>query len=314
MTRATVALTGGTGFIGRACAAALASAGWHVRMLVRRDPTHPSLANTPIELVLGDLEDETALVHLVQGADAVVHAAGTIRGRDARAFLPINRDATAHLAEIAAREAPRSRFILLSSQAARRPELSPYAASKCAGEEAVKMALGSTQWVILRPGVVYGPGDEATRSLLRLASLPVVLVPAAPEPRLSMIHVADVAAAVVAFCAPGPSAILHELSDAALDGHGWRDIVSAASQDAKPRFVTIPDSFLLAAGHAADGWSALSRTPALFGAGKAREILYRDWRPDQTLRPSPLLWQPGVELAVGLHASRGQERSIPDTE
>jgi len=299
LTRGTVALTGGTGFIGRACAAALAAAGWHVRMLVRRDPTHPSLANTPLECVLGDLADEAALVRLVQGADAVVHAAGTIRGRNEAAFRPVNRDATARLATIAARHAPACRFILLSSQAARHPELSPYAASKFAGEEAARAALGSTHWVILRPGVVYGPWDEATRSLLRLANLPAVPVPVAPEPRLTMIHVADVAAAILAFCAPGPSSCLHELSDATPEGHGWRDIVRAASRKASPRFVTVPDSAVLAAGRAVDAWSALTRKPDLFGLGKAREILHRDWRPDPTLRPSPAQWRAEIVLEAG---------------
>jgi uncharacterized protein YbjT (DUF2867 family) len=307
LTRGTVALTGGTGFIGRACAAALAAAGWHVRMLVRRDPAHPSLAQTPAEMVQGDLADEAALVRLVRGADAVVHAAGIIRGRDEGAFLPVNRDATGRLAAIAAREAPGCRFVLLSSQAARHAALSPYAASKFAGEEAARTALGDTEWVILRPGIVYGPGDEPTRSLLRLADLPVVPVPAAPEPRLAMIHVTDLAAAIVAFCAPGPSALLQELSDSASDGHGWRAIVGAARRKSAPRFVTVPDALVLAAGRAADAWSMLSGTPDVFGLGKAREILHRDWRPDPMLRPSPLVWRPGVELVAGMRELRRQK-------
>ena len=310
MTRGTIALTGGTGFIGRACAAALAAAGWHVRMLVRRDPAHPSLAHMPVEMIPGDLSDEAALVRLVRGANVVVHAAGIIRGRDEGAFLPVNRDATGRLAAIAAREAPGCRFILLSSQAARHPELSPYAASKCAGEAAARLALGSIAWVILRPGVVYGPWDEPTRSLLRLADLPVVPVPAAPEPRLAMIHVTDLAAAVLAFCAPGPSALLQELCDEAPDGHGWRDIVRAASGKSAPRFVSVPDTLVLAAGRAADAWSMLTGTPDVFGLGKAREILHRDWRPDPMLRPSPVLWRAEVRLEAGMRELRTKKELL----
>ena len=47
LTRGIAALTGGTGFIGRVCAAALAGAGWQVRLLVRRDPTHPGAGGHP---------------------------------------------------------------------------------------------------------------------------------------------------------------------------------------------------------------------------------------------------------------------------
>ncbi len=303
MTRGIAALTGGTGFIGRVCAASLVASGWQVRRLVRRDPAHPVLSHTPTETVLGDLDDEAALIRLVRGADAVVHAAGAIRGRNDAAFLAVNRDGTGRLASVTAREAPAARFVLLSSQAARCPELSPYAASKLAGEAAMRAALGAqNSWVILRPGIVYGPWDEATRSLLRLANLPLVPVPAAPEPRLTMIHVSDVAAAIVAFCANGPSGALHELCDAASDGHAWRSLVACASGRPAPRFVTVPDSVLLAAGGAADFWSKLAGTPSIFGRGKAREILHRDWRPDATLGVPPTFWRAETALAAGLGA------------
>ena len=238
----------------------------------------------------------------MRGADAVVHAAGTIRGRNDAAFLAVNRDGTGRLASIVAREAPGCRFVLLSSQAARCPELSPYAASKLAGEAAMRTALGAVSWVILRPGVVYGPWDEATRSLLRLTNLPLVPVPAAPEPRLSMIHVSDVAAAITAFCAPGPSGAVHELCDAAPEGHAWRHIVACATTRPTTHFVTVPDKMLLAAGRAADAWSWLAGTPSIFGRGKAREILHRDWRPDATLTVPPAFWRAETGLAAGLRA------------
>jgi hypothetical protein len=121
-----------------------------------------------------------------------------------------------------------------------------------------------------------------------------------------MIHVADLAACVLAFCAPGPSARLYELFDAAPDGHGWRDIVIAASRNVSPRFVKVPDIVLLAAGRAADALSTLSRKPALFGLGKAREILHRDWRPDPMLRPPHPIWQPRTELAAAMRELRSQ--------
>lgn len=302
MTAPIAAVTGGTGFIGRHAAAALAAAGWRVRLLVRRDPTHPLLAGIPVELVPGDLADEAALSRLVRGAGVVVHAAGAIKARNAAGFHAVNRDATGRLAAIAARDAPGCRFVLISSQAARHPQLSAYAASKRGGEEASVAALGANPWTILRPGIVYGPWDQASAALLRLAAGLVVPVPASPEPRLAIVHVRDVTRAIVACCEATGSGATWELCDASADGHAWRDILRCAVP--APRFVTLPDRAIMAAGVAADVWSALSRRPGLFGRGKAREILHRDWRPDAALRPPATLWRPLVALPDGMAETR----------
>ncbi len=304
MTQPTVALTGGTGFLGRYCAVALAAAGWRIRLLVRRDPTHTLLDGVPVELVQGDLADDAALSRLVRGAQAVVHAAGAVRATSAAAFRATNTDGTGRLAVVVGREAPDCRFVHISSQAARCPELSPYAASKRAGEAAVQAALGGHAWAILRPCVIYGPWDASSMSLLRLASQPFVPVPRAPEPRIAMVHVRDVARAVLAFCDGGPVGRVFEVCDGAPDGHAWRDVVRLAGPGRAPPFVPLPDAVLLAAGGLTDLWSALARRPMIFGRGKAREILHRDWRPDPALRPPAPLWQPRIELSDGLRETR----------
>ena len=301
MTARIAAVTGGTGFLGRYCAAALAAAGWQVRLLVRRDPTHPLLEGVPAEIVLGDLADEAALVRLVRGAAAVVHAAGAIKAIDAAMFQATNVAAAGRLARIVARQAPACRFVHISSQAARCPELSPYAASKRAGEVEVAAALPATPWVILRPSVVYGPWDQASAALLQLANGRIVPVPAAPEPRLAMVHARDVASAVAAFCASGCEGRTYEICDGSPDGHAWRTILRLAGIPGRaPRFVALPDRLFGLAGAGADGWSALTGRPSLFGRGKAREMLHRDWRPDPALRPPPSLWTPRIGLADGM--------------
>ena len=116
-----VAVTGATGFVGPHLVAALARHGWTPRLLVRRLSPVPSFPGTTIELVLGDLEDEAALSRLVDGADAVVHAAGLIKARHTADFLRVNRDGTARLSAASAGKL----FLLLSSLAAREPRLSP---------------------------------------------------------------------------------------------------------------------------------------------------------------------------------------------
>jgi uncharacterized protein YbjT (DUF2867 family) len=126
-----VAVTGATGFVGPHLLAALTRHGWKLRVLVRRWSPVPPLAGIDAEIVLGDLADEPALRKLLNGADALLHAAGLIKARRPDDFQTVNRDGTALLAALA----PELPFLLLSSLAAREPALSPYAASKQAAEE-----------------------------------------------------------------------------------------------------------------------------------------------------------------------------------
>ena len=295
------AVTGGSGFVGSHIVAALAAGGWRVRLLARRAPQHPLLAQIPVELVLGDLADSAALARLVEGATAVVHAAGLVKARRAVDFFAINEGGTERLAAAAAREGGRSRFVLISSQAARQPRLSAYAASKRAGEAALIRQQPGGGWTMLRPGIVYGPWDKEGAALLRLASGRGALVPKPPSPRLAMIHARDFAAAVAAVCANGPDG-LFELSDGTPDGHAADDLLRQLGRlvGNDLRLIPVPDALFHLAGAASDGVAAITRRAAIFGRGKANEILHRDWRPDPAMRMPETLWTPTIDLAAGL--------------
>ena len=302
MTAPIAAVTGGTGFLGRHVVDALTAAGWRVRLLVRHDPGQFLPAHRSIERVPGDLGDEHALSRLVCGASAVVHVAGLVKALRQAEFMAVNRDGTARLAAAVASLAPDARVVLVSSQAARAPGLSAYAASKRAGEAALMAALPATSWIILRPCVVYGPWDTEGTTLLRMASRRIVPVPASPEPRIAMIHARDAAAAIAALCRGGPSGVVLELSDERRDGYPWREIVrtAAAALGRTPRFLPLPDRAVLAIGDAADRWAAVTRRPVMFGRGKAREILQRDWSSDPAMQPPSGLWAPAIGLREGL--------------
>jgi nucleoside-diphosphate-sugar epimerase len=299
---AVAAVTGGTGFLGRTIVAALAASGWTIRLLTRRAPMHPMLAEIPLELVLGDLSDEAALDRLVMGASLVIHAAGVVKARSAAEFFAINADGTRRLAEAVAQHAAGARFVLISSQAARHPHLSAYAASKRGGEEATAAVLGSSSWVAVRPCVIYGPWDIEGLAMLRLARSPVAPVIAPPEPRIAMIHARDAAAAIVALGAEGPSHTVFEISDGQPDGYGWAELLArfGAALERRPRMVALPDWALRAVGAWNDGRAGLSGHPAIFGRGKAREILHRDWAPDPTMRLPEALWTPTIPLEAGI--------------
>ncbi|MFC0408041.1 NAD-dependent epimerase/dehydratase family protein [Roseomonas elaeocarpi] len=315
MIRPVAALTGGTGFLGRYVARALHAAGWQVRLLVRRPPSQPLLAELSPEFVQGDLGDRAALERLVRGSTAVVHSAGLVRARSQAEFDRVNRDGSAAVADAARRMAPEARLLLVSSQAARAPEVSPYAASKHAGEIAFTDAAGPSSWVILRPPAIYGAGDTATPALLKLARSRFAPVPSGVEPRLGLIHAADAAEAIAVFCgAEAPTGCRFELCDARLDGYGWREILAicAAAQDRDPPFaLPVPDTGMLLAGRLADGWNGLFRRAGFFGTGKAREILHRDWRPDIHALPPTSLWKPRISASDGFREMADWLRTHP---
>ena len=296
------AVTGGTGFLGRHVVESLLQADWQLRVLVRHDLFEPPTSQPGIETVQGDLDDPKALARLVQGAAVVVHVAGLTKAPHPGEFMAINRDGTARLAGIVRREAPSARFILVSSQAAREPSLSAYAASKRAAEQAAMTELAGHDWIVLRPCVIYGPGDREGLALARLVRRKLIPVSVAPEPRIAMIHARDAAAAIAATCAGGPSGAVFELCDGCLDGHAWREIIllAAAQLGQKPRIVAVPDALILGAGSLSDLWGRVVARAPLFGRGKAREILHRDWRPDRTMQLPGSLWQPTIDLAAGL--------------
>ncbi|SDB74710.1 NAD-dependent epimerase/dehydratase family protein [Belnapia rosea] len=307
-----VAVTGATGFLGHHVLDTLARKGWRLRVLVRGDAA-PRLPPHPVELVRGDLADEEALQHLVRGATAVVHLAGLTKARRRADFLAVNRDGSARLAAATAASAPGARLVLISSLAAREPHLSAYAESKQAGEAAVIAALGErASWLVLRPGVIYGPGDREGLALCRLISAPIIPVPRAPEPRISFVHAHDVATAIAGVCLAGPSKAVFEVADEHVRGYSWREILCqlCGMLQREPRFVPVPDAMLLASGAAADAWSSITGRPSLFGRGKAREFLHRDWGSSAERQLPSLVWAPRISLQTGLRDMLGWWASL----
>ena len=191
MIRATVALAGATGFLGRRILKQLVSGGYGIRILVRRPPNTLDLSGRGISHVQGDLSDADALAALVRGTDVVINAAGLIKAHNREAFFEVNEAGARRVAQAA----DGRRLIHVSSLAARGPQLSDYAASKRAGERAVHEVAGSA--VIVRPPMIYGPGDRETLVLFRAARGPVIAIPAKSDARLAIAHVDDVAAAIV---------------------------------------------------------------------------------------------------------------------
>ena len=224
-----VALTGASGFVGRALAVDLVRRGWRVRALVRCPRSLSDLSG--IEVVPGSLEDPESLRRLVADAATVVHCAGAIKARNTREFYDVNAAGTARLADIAAESAAPPRFLLISSLAAREPDLNAYADSKRRAEEELVRHRSDLSYCIVRPPAVYGPGDRETLELFRQFVRGFALVPAGSKGRFSLIFIDDLAEVVAKLLdTPAWAGSIIEVDDGLEGGYSWRDVAAIAGE------------------------------------------------------------------------------------
>lgn len=195
-----ITVFGGSGFIGRYVVRALAKAGYRVRVATRR----PHLANVlkpmgvvgQIQLVQANLRNPASIERALEGADGVVNLVGILHEGGRQTFRSLQAQGAKVVAEKAAAQGI-TRFIQISAIGADDQSASKYAQTKAAGEAAVKAAIPSA--TILRPSVVFGPGDDFFNMFASLARF----VPALPligggKTRFQPVFAGDVAEAVLA--------------------------------------------------------------------------------------------------------------------
>ncbi len=299
----TIAVTGGSGFVGGHLVTHLISQGWRVRALSRKGgadlPGHGEIAYP------GALDDLSSLENLIEGADALIHCAGLVKARDRRAFFRINGEATTHLSKLCAASRTCGHFIYLSSLTARMPGLSSYAASKLAGEESLKTQ-ETLKWTIVRPPVVYGPGDRETLKLFKYMKRGVVVAPGSPQSRLSFIYIDDLCAALNALLTlPTGLQRTLEIHDGAANGYDWREIAATASQCLERRVhafrVPHAAAWPVAAANALLG-RAIGYAPMLT-PGKLREAYHPDWVSASNPLSELTDWKPNVTILEGFSRS-----------
>lgn len=295
-----VAVTGATGFIGRRLVPALARTGWRVRLLMRRDPTIPEWRGVQPEIVAGGVADERALERLVAGAGAVIHVAGLIKAARRAEFFAVNHAGAATVARITARVAPQAHLLLLSTLAAREPQLSDYAASKRAGEDAVREIAGA-QATVLRPTAVYGPGDRETLAFFQIARFKRIPLLGGPDARATLIHVDDLVNLIVALAGAAPHGAVMTACDAESRGYSWSEVFATAAVavgNPAGRTFHAPAALLRSVALAGDIGRLLG-TANMLNSQKLRELRHADWSvPAAEVARAPG-WSPHFTLAAG---------------
>jgi nucleoside-diphosphate-sugar epimerase len=287
-----LAITGGTGFVGKRLIDRALAAGHHVRALTRR----PQAAREGVQWIAGALDTPGALRDLATGADAVVHVAGVVNAPDKAGFVAGNVIGTQTVVA-AAKDAGVPRFVHVSSLSAREPALSTYGWSKAEGEAAVLAAIPDA--AVVRPPAIYGPGDLEMLELFRLARKGVVPLP--PPGRFSTIHVDDLADLLLALAA-GDVAGVFEADDEAPMGWSHVDFARALGRAVGKRVVPLstPRSILMLSARVA---RALQGDRAKLTPDRAAYFSHPDWVVRADRRPPPALWRPAIATEPGLAAT-----------
>src|SRR5438034_3641876 len=161
-----VALTGGTGFVGRHIAATLVARGHRVRVLARDPARARFLSHRNVEVVAGGLADRAALDRLASGADALIHLVGIIVEQGVQTFTAVHVAGTEAVLA-AARQAGVRRFVHMSAVGARdEPGATPYHRTKRQAEQLVRDS--GLSHAIFRPSIISGPESAPIQLLARL--------------------------------------------------------------------------------------------------------------------------------------------------
>ncbi|MEV0612121.1 NAD-dependent epimerase/dehydratase family protein [Nonomuraea sp. NPDC050404] len=326
-------VTGATGFVGRRLTRMILARGDTVTALARPSARARELRELGAEVVLGDLATGRGISQAVRGADRVIHLAATLRARTAAEYLAVNRDGVARLVRALAVARRPPRFVLCSSLAAG-PAISLYGASKRAGEQVAGEHARRVPTVVLRPGIVYGPGESALLpALLPMIRLGVVIKPGYGPRRYGLVYVDDLCTVLLAAAERGPvlnpvgspagsrvgSCAGSRADDAADDPAGdrigcypisdgnaydWADICRALAGAAgcrEPLVVPVPVTAVRVVA-ALSELASRGAVPVL-NRDKAREMRRADWTcvPDDAVRE--LGFVPATALRQGFEAA-----------
>jgi uncharacterized protein YbjT (DUF2867 family) len=194
----TVAVIGGSGFLGRAIIEKLARAKMRVIVLCRNAEKAKFLKTMgvvgQITVVAGNVLNDEDLETVIAPADAVVNLIGILAENSRQRFDALQGELPGRIGVIAARHGVKD-VVHLSAIGADFESKSRYASSKAAGEAALHSAFPDA--VILRPSIVFGPRDSFFNRFASMAMLaPGLPLPGGGSMRMQPIYVGDVVTAV----------------------------------------------------------------------------------------------------------------------
>jgi uncharacterized protein YbjT (DUF2867 family) len=189
-----IAITGGTGFIGRHLARDLIARGHEAIVIARGLYSRNTQSIDEATFLALDANDTDKLTEAFRGCDAVAHCAGTSVEDSRQTFYRLHVEGT-RSAVTAAERAAVKKFVLVSYLNVRPNVKSAYHATKWQGEEIVRAS--KLNYTILKAGLVYGPGDHLLNNLSNLFSrMPLFAQVGLREKTVRLVAVEDLVAII----------------------------------------------------------------------------------------------------------------------
>jgi dihydroflavonol-4-reductase len=167
--------------------------------------------------------------------------------------------------------------------------VSLYGRSKRAGEQAAEAEAARLPITIVRPAVVFGPGDRDCLAWFKSVRGGIHLVPSLVERRLALVHVADLVTAIVLAAERGRRLVLAD-DPRAVDAPGYYFVASepqptyaemgrliATAMDRRVRVVRVPEWIGWLAAGASQLWGRVRRRPGIVNLDKLRDFTAGDW-------------------------------------
>lgn len=187
-----ICVLGGTGFVGRHLVAKLASEGHYVRVLSRHRERHRELLVLPtVHVVEADIRDEATLIREFTGLDTVVNLVGILNETSKIRFRDVHVELPRRILAACRRTGIRRILHMSALNADSGRGSSVYLRTKGEGENAMHAESGIAV-TSFRPSVIFGSDDHFFNRFAALLRMPGVFPLAAPNSKLSPIHVDDV--------------------------------------------------------------------------------------------------------------------------
>ena len=305
-----ILLTGGTGFVGRHLARALAGRAelsCMVRSTSRTDLLPPGTRVFQADIAAGQGIDAA-----MAGQDCLIHLAATLFSFSWQHYL---RDAVllADRLGSAARRAGIRRVVVVSSLAATGPcaqspgvaddappaPVSAYGWSKYMAELAFARELGSaSSLVVLRPPIIYGPGDKGLLPYFKAAKLGLIAAPGGVFP-VSAVHVRDAVQGILCCLKPGAQGVYH-INDGAEHTMVSLGLAMAAAFGRKALVLRMPRPVLAVSSALADLAARLGLPSGSWNMDKYRESCAAGWLCSAARITAELGYAPAVSLREGI--------------
>ncbi|MFI4916969.1 MAG: NAD(P)H-binding protein [Phycisphaerales bacterium JB060] len=161
--KGTVAVTGATGFVGGHVVRTLLDRGYQVRALSHSHKDTADLRDrNAVTVVVGDINDASALNELIRGCTAVIHLVGIIRESKGKRFQALHVEGTRSILK-ACQRAGVTRYLHMSALGVDDEARTEYQKTKFKAEQEVRAS--DLDWTIFRPSLIHGPGGEFTEMM-----------------------------------------------------------------------------------------------------------------------------------------------------